>query len=188
MRVLFLIELIAFHLFQLPYLQPLFAADYHAIATSFRTVFISGIPHLTLSERNEVRKFRRQLFCSRSILSVLCDLQVRRFIVLIDTLYEHRVKLVVWAADIPSRIFSAIWRSDNVTAFPTMAASSSSISQPPSDITRINTSATDDVRRQYDEVFAFDRALSRLFEMQSESYWRSEWRPDISTIESSTDQ
>lgn len=143
--------------------KPLFAADYHAIATTFRAIFISDVPFLTLSERNEVR----------------------RLIVLIDTLYEHRVKLVVGAADIPARIFRAVWRSDdNVEISNRLEPESGNVATAAAPTaTRMNVSASDEVRSQYDEVFAFDRALSRISEMQSDNYWRTEWRPEISSIE-----
>ncbi|RYG42374.1 cell division protein ZapE, partial [archaeon] len=55
--------------------KPLYAADYQVIAQSFAHVFIDDIPRLTLGNRNELR----------------------RFITLIDTLYDHHVKLVACA-------------------------------------------------------------------------------------------
>ena len=55
------------------------------VASSFHTVFLEGIPMLTLNDVNAVR----------------------RFITLIDTLYEHRVKVVVSAAALPQHVFSA---------------------------------------------------------------------------------
>merc|ERR1712178_21411 len=49
------------------------AADYLAIANSFHTVFLANVPALTLQERD----------------------QVRRFITLIDALYEGHTKVIV---------------------------------------------------------------------------------------------
>ena len=149
--------------------SPLFAADYHAIATNFRFVVLDNVPHLTLSERNELR----------------------RFIVLIDTLYEHRVKLVVSAATVPTRIFSPIWRSESAAPFTTVAHSSASNTMASTPTVTAPTSLHASVaptrvvsaaHKQYDEVFAFDRTLSRLIEMQSKSYWRSEWRQHMTLI------
>ncbi|WP_409564422.1 cell division protein ZapE [Methylobacterium sp. J-076] len=56
--------------------QPLGASDYMAIARAFHTVLIDGIPVLGEAERNEAK----------------------RFITLIDTLYDRNVKLVASAA------------------------------------------------------------------------------------------
>ena len=65
--------------------RPLGPSDYIAVASSFHTVFLEAIPLLTLNDVNAVR----------------------RFITLIDTLYEHRVKVVVSAAALPQHVFSA---------------------------------------------------------------------------------
>ncbi len=61
------------------------AADFLAIATHFHTVIIDGIPKLSAQER-EVAK---------------------RFVVLIDSLYEHRVNLFASAAVEPGEIYPA---------------------------------------------------------------------------------
>ncbi|MGR9087388.1 MAG: cell division protein ZapE [Gammaproteobacteria bacterium] len=55
--------------------QPMGAADYLAIADEFGTLILSGIPKLTPHKRNEAR----------------------RFVILVDTLYEHKVKLICTA-------------------------------------------------------------------------------------------
>jgi len=72
--------------------QALGPADYLAIATHFETVLLDGVPRLG------PQNFDR----------------ARRFITLIDTLYEHRVKLVASAADSPDRIYE---RGDNAAMF-----------------------------------------------------------------------
>jgi cell division protein ZapE len=59
------------------------AADYLAIATHFETVILDGIPKLRIEERNEAR----------------------RFMTLIDALYEHRAHLIAAAADAPDRLY-----------------------------------------------------------------------------------
>ncbi len=58
--------------------KPLGPADFLAIARQFHTVLISGIPRLQPEQRNEAR----------------------RFVTLIDALYEHRVNLIC-SADAP---------------------------------------------------------------------------------------
>ena len=52
--------------------KPLGSADYIEVAKRFHTVFIEGVPQLTIQERD----------------------QVRRFITLVDALYDHHVRIV----------------------------------------------------------------------------------------------
>ncbi len=63
--------------------QPLAAVDYLAIARTFHTVMIDRIPVLGPAQRNEAR----------------------RFVVLIDTLYDEGVKLICSAAAEPNRLY-----------------------------------------------------------------------------------
>ncbi len=62
--------------------SPLAAADYLTLATHFHTLFVDEIPKLADDERDVAR----------------------RFIVLIDSLYEHRVKLICTAEVPPDQI------------------------------------------------------------------------------------
>src|SRR6185312_11276398 len=59
------------------------AADYIAIATHFHTVIIAEIPLMTPDQRNEAR----------------------RFMTLIDALYEHKTNLICAAADVPDKLY-----------------------------------------------------------------------------------
>lgn len=122
--------------------KPLGAGDYLVIARSFATVFLTGVPLLTLSERNEVR----------------------RLIVLIDTLYEHNVKLVMEAAAAPHLLFKPLGHS--------AASADAAKKEDPSGAMLL-----------HEEVFAFDRTVSRLTEMQSEEYLSKAWDPTISARE-----
>ena len=63
--------------------RPLGASDYLAIAQRFHTLIIDAIPVMRFEQRNEAK----------------------RFITLIDVLYEHRVKLVVSAEAEPGRLY-----------------------------------------------------------------------------------
>ncbi|RMD63233.1 MAG: AFG1 family ATPase [Alphaproteobacteria bacterium] len=63
--------------------QPLGAGDYLAIARRFHTVVLDGIPKMKPERRNEAR----------------------RFMTLIDTLYEHRVNLIAAAAAPPDKLY-----------------------------------------------------------------------------------
>ncbi|MBZ9989829.1 cell division protein ZapE [Mesorhizobium sp. BH1-1-5] len=65
--------------------KPLGARDYLAIAGRFSTVFIDHVPVLGEGKRNEAK----------------------RFILLIDTLYDHHMRLVMSAAAPPERLYTA---------------------------------------------------------------------------------
>ncbi len=66
-------------------MQPLGAADYLRIANAFSTVFLDHVPVMTLARRNEAK----------------------RFIILIDTLYDNGIKLVVSAEAEPTELYFA---------------------------------------------------------------------------------
>jgi cell division protein ZapE len=72
--------------------KPLGPADYLAVATHFHTVMLDGIPRLGPENFDKAR----------------------RFITLIDALYEHRVKLVASAEDYPDRLYE---RGENAAMF-----------------------------------------------------------------------
>lgn len=61
------------------------AEDYLALASAFHTLFLTGVPRMTSVDVN----------------------RARRFITLIDALYERRVKLVITAAGPPEELYSA---------------------------------------------------------------------------------
>ncbi|MCV6594610.1 MAG: cell division protein ZapE [Silicimonas sp.] len=63
--------------------QPLGPADYLAIAEAARVLFVEDIPRLGSENFN----------------------QARRFVTLVDALYEARVRLIASAADIPERLY-----------------------------------------------------------------------------------
>lgn len=72
--------------------QPLGPGDYLAIATQFQTVLIDAIPRLSPDNRDEAR----------------------RFITLIDTLYDHRVKLIASSEAPPDALYTS---GDGAKAF-----------------------------------------------------------------------
>ena len=72
--------------------QPLAAADFLAIAHAFHTLLIDHIPRLGPDQRNEAR----------------------RFVVLIDTLYDEGVKLICSADAPPEELYGA---GDGAEAF-----------------------------------------------------------------------
>lgn len=63
--------------------KPLGAADYAYIANEYKTVLVDDIPQLSPEKRNEAK----------------------RFVTLIDTLYEHKTKLVCSAAAPPDALY-----------------------------------------------------------------------------------
>lgn len=65
--------------------QPLGAADYLAIAQSYHTIIIVGVPQMGPDDRNEAA----------------------RFVTLIDALYENKVKLFITAQTTPENLYQA---------------------------------------------------------------------------------
>ncbi len=63
--------------------RPLGAADYLAIANAVRVLILEDVPRLSRSNFNEAR----------------------RFVVLIDALYEAKVRLIMSAADVPENLY-----------------------------------------------------------------------------------
>ena len=63
--------------------NPLGAPDYLALARNFRTIFIDDIPVIKASNRNEAK----------------------RFILMIDTLYDSKIKLVISAVAAPEKLY-----------------------------------------------------------------------------------
>ncbi|MCO6391260.1 cell division protein ZapE [Aliihoeflea aestuarii] len=65
--------------------KPLGARDYLAIAAEFDTILIDCVPKMGLDRRNEAK----------------------RFILLVDTLYDRRVRLIMSAEALPDQLYSA---------------------------------------------------------------------------------
>lgn len=153
------------------------AADYIALAQRFHTLFLTDVPQLSLQHRD----------------------QARRFITLIDQLYNHRTKLVATAAVPLPLLFDG--KSSTGTAAALMSEALEGLefegeAGKTSELNPIGVSANSlasdaaanlartarvgaDTRKRLardslftgeDEVFAFRRALSRLQEMGSIEY------------------
>lgn len=107
---------------------PLGATDYIAIARHYHTVFLTDIPILDTGTRVN---------------------ETRRFITLIDTFYEKKVKLICTAAAAPHLLLDTTkHRAQEVDILGTAAV----------------------IQDNRDEEFAFERTVSRLMEMQKEDY------------------
>ncbi|KAI0358524.1 hypothetical protein OH77DRAFT_1420920 [Trametes cingulata] len=158
-------------------------ADYITLASRYRTFIITAIPILKLSAKN----------------------QARRFISLIDALYEARCRIICQAEAPPEQLFFP----DAPPESP--AAKSERDGRPAEEVDVMMAEAVGETQEVYrpniasydapnmerertptaalaldklsifsgkDEQFAFKRALSRLLEMTSESYARDEqWTP-----------
>ncbi len=72
--------------------QPLGAGDYLALATHFHTLVLDGVPRLSPANYDVAR----------------------RFIVLVDALYDHRVKLIASADAVPDQLYE---RGEGARAF-----------------------------------------------------------------------
>ncbi|KAG7385436.1 hypothetical protein PHYPSEUDO_001472 [Phytophthora pseudosyringae] len=157
------------------------AADYKAIAECFHTLVLDAVPALSMAQHD----------------------QARRFILLVDELYEHRTRLVVSSeAAEPRGIF--LFDDESVRAASEGANSASAIEEEKQRVNKENaavgvptTSSWDAAVGAYgpaqragldvgnlvalkDLKVAFKRAVSRLREMQSGRYLEENirWRPE----------
>ncbi|XP_012272694.1 putative ATPase N2B [Orussus abietinus] len=121
--------------------RPLGASDYLELSQIFHTVIIRDIPQLNLKLKS----------------------QARRFITLIDTLYDNRVRLVI-SADAPHTELFVAEGDSEYTDEKRMLMDDLKISHG-SDNHKSN------IFTGEEELFAFDRTISRLSEMQMRDYW-----------------
>ncbi len=119
---------------------PLGAADYHQISNAFHTIIIREIPKMNLTNRS----------------------QTRRFITLVDTLYDQRNRVLFSAEVEPDELFSE-GKGENL--------STSDEARLLMDDLDVDDSAA--IFSGEEEIFAFYRTLSRMAEMQSAAYWKS---------------
>eukprot|EP00814_Leptocylindrus_danicus_P011429 CAMPEP_0116018932 /NCGR_PEP_ID=MMETSP0321-20121206/8934_1 /TAXON_ID=163516 /ORGANISM="Leptocylindrus danicus var. danicus, Strain B650" /LENGTH=214 /DNA_ID=CAMNT_0003489403 /DNA_START=214 /DNA_END=858 /DNA_ORIENTATION=+ len=123
------------------------ASDYHAIAKQYRIIIIKDIPRLTLKQHD----------------------QARRFITLIDELYEARCALVCQAHARPDKLFvvqnnDSHFRQINDTELKPGEAFGV-------DVAQSSGRTTGELASVRELRFAFKRAASRLVEMTSKGWW-----------------
>lgn len=121
--------------------RPLGANDYIHLTQYFHTIIIRDIPQLSLKYKSEAR----------------------RFITLIDSLYNYKTRLLL-SVDVPlSKLFSSERTSSNDDETRMLMDDLS--------INKHETNASASIFTGDEEVFAFDRTLSRLTEMRTQEYW-----------------
>ena len=143
--------------------QPRGAADYMALSAAFGIVALESVPRLSI--RDDANR-------------------VRRFITLVDTLYDKGVHVLVSAAAHPRDLF--------ITPEEERAARAADGDAEKEDCDHgdiIGTSAYVLQKDQMDEAFAHERCVSRLLEMDSERWVRmaQETRRRIGAAGGSTD-
>ncbi|XP_054474603.1 lactation elevated protein 1 homolog B [Anoplopoma fimbria] len=118
--------------------RPLGASDYLEMARLFDTVFIRHVPTLTLTLKD----------------------QARRFTTLIDNFYDNKVRVVLLAASPLERLFVHTGGDDERDR---QLLDDLGLSGEAAERLTLFTAE--------EEIFAFQRTVSRLMEMQTESYW-----------------
>ena len=150
-------------------------ADFLSIASIFHTIIINHVPVLTLSRKNEAR----------------------RFISLLDAMYESKTNLLIHAAVPPDGLLfpdaeqtklsgrvedaqEALWRESYTKAALDLSAPyRPNISSYESSHSESTTTQSDRALEighlsaftGEDEKFAFKRAVSRLYELPTEAWW-----------------
>lgn len=122
--------------------RPLGAIDYLAMGQLFHTVLIRNIPQLTLRQKT----------------------QARRFITLIDTFYDHKVRVVCSADVPPSYLFKTVDCEDHFNDENRKLMDDLGIAPG-------TENANASIFSGEEESFAFGRTVSRLSEMQTDNYW-----------------
>jgi len=128
--------------------RPLWTNDYLKITQVFHTVLIRNIPVLSQKNRSEAR----------------------RFICLIDTLYEHKLRVIA-SGHAP---YWELFQSEEISHQQRLDESRMLIDD-------LGLKAADTgsleagVFSGEEELFAFDRTVSRLTEMQTKDYWKK-WK------------
>ena len=124
--------------------RPLWTNDYIKMANIFHTVFIRNIPIMNLKTKSEAR----------------------RFITMIDTFYDNRIRVVA-SGKAP---YWDLFKPDGISEQEKLEEHRMLIDDlgiKAQDVGSLNAS----VFSAEEELFAFDRTISRLTEMQTKDYW-----------------
>lgn len=125
--------------------RPLGAVDYLHLTQIFHTIIIREVPMITIKLRNEAR----------------------RFITLIDALYDNRIRIVI-SAQLPLKQLFTREREDGDMAHDDRALMD--------DLNIGTKDANINIFTGEEELFAFDRTVSRISEMVSQDYWEANKR------------
>ncbi|PIO77026.1 ATPase, AFG1 family [Teladorsagia circumcincta] len=125
--------------------RPCGAADYLVLARVFHTIILRNVPVLTRSKLSETR----------------------RFITMIDTFYDQKVRLVVSAEATLDKLFQLSVDVDGETGL----SDSQRLLMDVMSKNDPNVKVQANMFSGEEELFAYDRTVSRLYEMQSAHYW-----------------
>ncbi|GJQ84324.1 hypothetical protein Trydic_g5262 [Trypoxylus dichotomus] len=128
--------------------RPLGASDYLHLTQFFHTIIIRELPQLSLKLKS----------------------QTRRFITLIDNLYDHRTRVVISAYVPLKQLF--LKKKSHMEELD----DEQRILMDDLDIVEGDANLSANVFSGEEEIFAFDRTVSRLSEMQTQSYWEAQQR------------
>ncbi|VDK55620.1 unnamed protein product [Anisakis simplex] len=129
--------------------RPCGSQDYLVLSQAFHTVILRDIPIMTHDQSSEAR----------------------RFITLVDTFYDQKVRLICSAE---ARIESILQlNSDDVglSSEQRILMDDLSLKEGQVVITFLQEESKANVFSGHEELFACDRTISRLYEMSSETYW-----------------
>eukprot|EP00127_Corallochytrium_limacisporum_P005933 Clim_evm10s215 gene=Clim_evmTU10s215 len=126
--------------------QPLYAGDYLEITKNYDVVMVNNVPKLTMAQRD----------------------QARRFITFIDSMYDTRTRCIFAAETDPRELF----KGELLDASHQALDDGSRLLMDDLKLNEENASKAS-IFTGEDEVFAFQRCVSRLVEMQTEKYWKT---------------
>lgn len=132
--------------------QPLGADDYDRMGKLFHTVIVRNIPQMNLKMKSELR----------------------RFITFIDMMYDNRVR-VVFSARVP---IEELFKFDD-----SEEDESHNQEESRTIIDDLGLNASEGKKLSFitgeDEIFSYDRTVSRIIEMQTNQYWESIEVPEL---------
>uniref|UniRef100_A0A0N5C1I6 ATPase N2B n=1 Tax=Strongyloides papillosus TaxID=174720 RepID=A0A0N5C1I6_STREA len=123
--------------------KPLGAMDYLVLANTFHSIIVRNVPQF-----------------NQTLLS-----ECRRFITMIDTFYDQKVRVIL-SADVPlQNLFDMDQKNEGLSDSQRFLMDDLQIKDK-------DESAAASIFTGAEELFAFDRTKSRLTEMSSDSYWK----------------